>query len=155
MALITCRECGNEVSSAAATCPRCGIDCPSAEVKREQIAGKVVRAILVVLIVGGGVYSCARLLNTDIPPTTVEPSAMARDTCRTMLRALAKNPTSAEIPYARDIGSGGTHQFVWHRGDGLTMMNAFGANLDTSASCTTNAAGTEITALVVNDETVL
>ena len=34
MALIKCRECGNEVSSEAPACPHCGIPVPAGRVRR-------------------------------------------------------------------------------------------------------------------------
>ena len=154
--MTTCRECGANVSSAAATCPHCGIECPSAAVKQSQATAKLIRNMLVIVIVGGGVYSCATMFNrTSDAPATPSTETVARATCRQAVRQMAKNPSSAEVPYAKDIGNGQMHRFAWRRGEGLTMMNAFGAKLDTFASCTTSADGTRVTGLVINGTSVL
>lgn len=31
MALVTCKECGNQVASSAKTCPKCGVDYPGGD----------------------------------------------------------------------------------------------------------------------------
>jgi len=156
MAMTTCRECGTSVSSAAAVCPHCGINCPSAAAKQNQVTEKTIRSILIIVILGGGVYSCTTMFNsTDNTPHLADPSVTALATCRQAVRQTAKNPSSAEVPYTRDIGDGQMHRFAWRRGEGLTMMNAFGANLDTFASCTTSADGTQVTGLVINGISVL
>jgi hypothetical protein len=72
-------------------------------------------------------------------------------TCAAVLKALAKNPSSARIPRARAIDIGDGHvQYDWRHGDGLALQNGFGAMIDTTASCVLNNGALWI--LVLNDD---
>jgi len=54
MALRKCRECGNQVSSRAATCPHCG-----ASVKKKPgCLSNLLAAVLLVVLAGWGIKSC-------------------------------------------------------------------------------------------------
>lgn len=75
--------------------------------------------------------------------------------CQEAIKRVANNPSSARVPYAKDYGSASEHYFAWPKGSGLTMMNAYGANLDVSASCTTTGDGKRITSLSVGGKTIL
>lgn len=70
----------------------------------------------------------------------------------------AKNPSSAEVPYAkvrliRGEGVKGEYVVNWRHGDGLRLQNGFGAMIDATAQCVT--ADGRITSLFINGESVL
>lgn len=48
MALVKCKECGTEVSSKAASCPKCGVTVKA----RSGCLGKAIAAVFVVFIIG-------------------------------------------------------------------------------------------------------
>lgn len=152
MVMTTCRECGKGVSSVADRCPHCGIEHPSRAAQGRRAA----RNLTAMLIIGGGVYACTQLMQEDAGSGYSDGGkGVALYHCQQAIRAVAKNPSSAEIPPVADQGTDGNHSFVWPKGRGLTMMNAFGANLDTSAACTTNADGNKIVSLYVGDQKIL
>ena len=50
MALQKCHECGNDVSSEAKTCPKCGapvVPPPKVETKQEKVIGNIVAALII------------------------------------------------------------------------------------------------------------
>ena len=56
MALVKCNECGNEISSTASRCPKCGTRTLNSKRKRKRFTIIVV-AILLFGIMGYAVYS--------------------------------------------------------------------------------------------------
>ena len=55
MAMTECRECGEEVSSKAKSCPHCGVKNPGKK-KQEGIGWGPGYAIIVVLMIVGGLF---------------------------------------------------------------------------------------------------
>lgn len=153
MAMTSCRECGGGVSTRAGACPHCGVRDPSKGAHNSRI----VRALLSIVIILGGVYACSQMIADDSSsgPYVESSSSKALRLCQYAIRRMAKNPSSAEIPYAVDIPINGGHSFDWPLGSGLTMMNGFGAKLDTAAHCETSADGAHIASLTLNGERVL
>jgi hypothetical protein len=49
MAMTTCRECEREVSTAAKTCPGCGVLRPDAEQARRGMRADIVRVVLIAI----------------------------------------------------------------------------------------------------------
>lgn len=68
MALAKCRECGTEVSDAAKTCPKCGIDKP---VKKMSLLAKVLLGLVGLGVIsqfiagGGGIMQAASTVTTE------------------------------------------------------------------------------------------
>ncbi|WP_155950186.1 hypothetical protein [Rhodanobacter sp. OR92] len=151
MALINCRECGKQVASSAKICPHCGITTPN----KSSVQGALIGKLLIAGLFGWAVYSCSQTANNGNPSTAGDGHLDALYLCQQAIRQVAKNPSSAHVPYATDRGTAAEHYFAWPKGSGLTMMNAFGANLDTSASCITTADGKTITSLTVDGKTIL
>lgn len=76
MAMRACRECGQEVSTDAATCPRCGIPKPS-PATAYLVAKKVVsRSLLVlgVLFLAGTIGVVVQLRNTPVSDSSATPT---------------------------------------------------------------------------------
>jgi hypothetical protein len=73
MALVKCRECGNEVSDSAVTCPRCGVDGPAGAgrlkvTRRRQMNGS---AFSIFVAIDGNTRGKLRSggeLNIDVAP---------------------------------------------------------------------------------------
>lgn len=152
MALTSCRECGKGVSTQAATCPHCGMREPS----RTAHANRAGRAILSTIIILGGMYACSHMISQESSTPHVESaSSKALRLCQYAIKRMAKNPSSANIPWAADHVTSQGHSFDWPLGSGLTMMNGFGAQLDTSASCQTSADGAHLVSLELDGKRVL
>lgn len=111
--------------------------------------------------VAAAVVGCAMCLVSGFVPDAraSSPTASGRmealSLCQEAIRHTANNPSAAHVPYTQDYGSANEHYFAWPKGSGLTMMNAYGANLDVSASCTTTGDGKRITSLSVAGKTIL
>lgn len=78
--------------------------------------------------------------------------------CQEAITMAAKNPSSAEVPYAKvkliaGEGVKGDYVVNWRHGDGLRLQNGFGAMIDATAQCFTSDG--RITDLSINGETVL
>lgn len=59
MAMTTCRECGQQVSDTAATCPHCGVRHPDPAQARRSVGGDVAKVVLLVGVVLAVVYVLA------------------------------------------------------------------------------------------------
>ncbi len=68
MALTTCKECGNEISTKAEACPKCG-----AKIVRTSGCAKVVLGIILLFILLAAIGQCSR--NAADPATSQAPSA--------------------------------------------------------------------------------
>lgn len=71
MALVTCGECGNQVSDLATACPKCGaprnVQPVTIVARKKQTSGC---AWIVAIIVGVFVFQCARIFNPSPSATT-------------------------------------------------------------------------------------
>ena len=59
MALIKCGECGNDVSTAAKTCPKCGATDPGHKISRQQrnaISTTIQLVVIAILLIWGGTH---------------------------------------------------------------------------------------------------
>lgn len=82
------------------------------------------------------------------------PEAVAITMCQEAIRQVAKNPTSAEVPYTKAEKEGGDrYRMIWRHGDGLRLQNGFGAMIDTTAICVVR--GGKIHALDVGDSQII
>lgn len=79
----------------------------------------------------------------------------ASTNCQQWIKESAKNPTSARIPAPSIVHRAADRIVVqWDRGDGLTLMNGFGASVDTTARCLMSADGQFLKELVIDDELI-
>lgn len=79
----------------------------------------------------------------------------ASKNCRQWVKESAKNPTSARIPAPSAVHRvAGQIVVQWERGDGLTLMNGFGANVDTTARCRMSSDGQFLKELVVDEKLI-
>lgn len=62
MALIKCKECSNQVSTKAASCPQCGARAPK---KSGRPRGLLILGLLVAVIIGGNLFSQLRAPGDD------------------------------------------------------------------------------------------
>ena len=65
MALVTCRECGKEVSEEAKVCPNCGIKTPS---KKRHKRGIYILIVMLLAVLGTGAWGYFRITGSA-PPT--------------------------------------------------------------------------------------
>lgn len=152
MAIVKCKECGGNVSSTAMACPHCGVKNPNPAALADAFITGLIKLAVVIVLTVAAVYACSQMDDDVVRPTDGKLDALTL--CQAVIARTAKNPSSAHVPYASDVGSAGQHRFVWRAGDGLTMMNAFGANLDTTADCTTDGTGKKLLHLTVDDNTL-
>lgn len=97
MALIKCHECGNDVSTEAAACPKCG-----AKPKKPQNKTPVWQKIFIVLIFGFGLISWIELASnsTNTPIQNIQSdagSASGEDQEHTQKEAV-QTPTNSNTP---------------------------------------------------------
>lgn len=79
----------------------------------------------------------------------------ASKNCQQWIKESAKNPSSVNIPDPRAVRRAGEQIVVqWDHGDGLTLMNGFGANVDSTARCLMTLDGHFLKELVINDEVI-
>jgi hypothetical protein len=79
----------------------------------------------------------------------------ASKNCQQWIKESVKNPSSARIPDPVSVGQANGQIVVqWRHGDGLTLMNGFGANVDTTARCAMSLDGHYLKDLVINDEVI-
>lgn len=82
------------------------------------------------------------------------PEAVAITQCQEAIRQVAKNPSAADVPYAKAVpDGGGGYRMVWRHGDGLRLQNGFGAMIDTTAVCVIRAG--KVYALDVGDKQII
>lgn len=75
--------------------------------------------------------------------------------CAEWVKQEIKNPNSATIPGAQVLGRRGNYIVVgWGRGDGLLLMNDFGAKLDSEAHCVMTDDGNFLKELVIDDRII-
>lgn len=82
------------------------------------------------------------------------PEAAATTQCQDAIRAFAKNPSGADIPYARAVHEGAqSYRVIWKHGDGLRLQNGLGAKVDVIAVCVVR--GAEIYALDIDGKQII
>jgi len=89
MALIRCKECGNEISTKADACPKCG-----AKQIRTSGCAKTVLIFFGIMVFFGIVGQCSRKTDTS----TTSPSAASSDHTPTAVSAIAATPTPSPAP---------------------------------------------------------
>lgn len=103
----------------------------------------------IILAIGALLSSC-----TGVSP---EQSSLrnASKNCQQWIKESAKNPSSAKIPEPRAVRRAGDQIVVqWDHGDGMTLMNGFGANVDSTARCVMSLDGNFLKELLINDEVI-
>ncbi|MDT3447828.1 hypothetical protein ROW33_03965 [Stenotrophomonas maltophilia] len=79
----------------------------------------------------------------------------ASKNCQQWVKESSKNPSAAKIPQPASVRSASGQIIVqWEHGEGLTLMNGFGANVDSTARCTMSSDGHFLKELVINDEVI-
>lgn len=79
----------------------------------------------------------------------------ASKNCRQWIKESAKNSSSAKIPDPSSVHRAGDQIVVlWAHGDGMTLMNGFGANVDATARCAMSLDGHFLKELVINDQVI-
>jgi len=143
MALIKCKECGNEVSDTAPTCPKCG-----ARIARTPIGcGSAIGIVILALVIGISADSIFRS-NTSRPASSSSPADIARQRqqaeasaakweCRGFVEKSLVAPTTAKFPdystfYAGDVGDS-----VYVVTGFVDSQNSFGAMIRTHFECIT------------------
>lgn len=82
-------------------------------------------------------------------------SVFAFGACEKAIKSAAKNPSSAVIPNRPNMADGGGYLFDWKLGDGLLLQNAFGAKIDTAATCIVNDDKQTVMALVIDGKKLI
>ncbi len=79
----------------------------------------------------------------------------ASKNCQQWIKESVKNPSSAKISAPTSV-SQASGQIVaeWRHGDGLTLLNGFGANIDATARCSMSLDGHFLKELVINDQVI-
>jgi hypothetical protein len=128
MPLITCNECGNQVSGTAKACPQCGAKGKALTGPRTTGAlGKIFLVLLGVGVLGAGITS---LTNPPIQPTPQQRAETSAAEQRNMnivlyarsLKAAARNPQSVEFDRVIANGDGTLVCFDYRAQNGFGGM---------------------------------
>lgn len=95
-------------------------------------------------------FSAVLLLSPVVGCTTAKDDGakQALLNCMSAIQAASADPSSAKVPFVKDMGSAGEHYFAWPLGAGLILPTTDGTAKPASASCITNATG------IVTDMTI-
>lgn len=157
MAMVKCRECGFGVSSAAATCPHCGIRRPAGGLQLTGLQlGCGIPVVLVLMAIGFAADTRDRE-QTAAELAREEESRIAgevRFACQTWVRGRLKAPATAKfvrstVETGRLIGGDSTQ---WVSRGAVDAQNSFGALLRNQYKCVARVRGSEISAVSVTVE---
>lgn len=163
MTLVKCTECGSDVSTAAAACPKCGhpVVAPAPVLTRTDT---VKMWLMFLALAAGGVWFIHHKMSdfNDTSSSAPDPelsrqmdAAFAFGACEKAIKSAAKNPSSAVIPSRPNLADSGGFMFAWKKGDGLLLQNAYGAKLDTTATCIVNDDKQTVMALVIDGKKLI
>jgi len=159
MALTTCKECGNQVSNKAKSCPNCG----SAPKKKSNMRMMLLVGVAII------VASLASTFDIGRPPTnTASSDAKAKEhedfrahsdalyLCQHALQRASNDPEKADIPYVQNSGGESEYYFAWGKSTKMARMrNGLGLDVAVSASCIVDKTTREITSLTVNGKDMM
>lgn len=107
----------------------------------------------IAFVVVVGAFAWMQIGGRKSPEERVE--ASASDRCRQWIKESAKHPSSARVPGPSRVQTFSDSIVVtWVAGEGLTLMNGFGANVDTAARCTMSKDGVFLKELVIDGQLV-
>jgi hypothetical protein len=138
MAVVKCKECKEEVSSSAKTCPHCGVANPGVTGKQQALGCLVASLLLVGLFVGLVLWvrSCLSTSQSTKSPKAPHDTVAAYSICQQFVEERLKAPGSAKWPWIH------TDQVTEHLGNGkyriksyVDSQNVFGAMVRTHFVC--------------------
>ncbi|EPA9110277.1 zinc-ribbon domain-containing protein [Serratia liquefaciens] len=135
MALISCKECGKDVSDTVKACPNCGF-----RLKKE--IGNFKAIVLVALIGVAGVFIA--LLLAPLLGSRTEYEVSAYEKCKAMIKMDSANPENAEIEDVNGIVNGSEVTYGWSPLT-LRLQNQYGALVGSSATCIINTDTNDVT----------
>lgn len=81
--------------------------------------------------------------------------SMALARCQIALKAMSRDPESAEVPYVNNFGGVNEFYFAWGASTKpVRMKNGFGAILSAGASCIVDRTSGEITSITLDGKTM-
>lgn len=135
MALISCKECGKDVSDTVKTCPNCGF-----RLKKE--IGNFKAIVLLALIGVAGIFMA--LLLAPLLGSRTEYEVSAYEKCKTMIKMDSANPENVEIEDVNGVVNGSEVTYVWSPLT-LRLQNQYGALVGSSATCIINTDTNDVT----------
>lgn len=148
MALVKCHECGNEVSTEAATCPKCGAK-PRLKKESPLKTGLVVIVVIAVALM----YMCSSPSDSSTKPEKAECKAddlqcvgekglsVADVYCKDKVERLASHSVKwtdegmFDRKFSRFSWKDDEHLIVTYFGDKAQFQNAFGAYTNVVYAC--------------------
>ena len=142
MALASCRECGQQVSTEANTCPHCGTGDPTGKERQKKkhttqgcLGCLGVLGVLVILAIFFGDSGTSPSRRAE------EREAGAYTTCQNAVKARLQAPGTAKFPwgytgYIDNLG-GGTYRVRRY----VDAYNTFGTKVRTNFTCTVQLSG--------------
>jgi hypothetical protein len=130
MALVTCRECGKQISSDARACPHCGKVQPD---RSEAARMKFWAWFFVVFLIAVAAFNVSEYFKRG-QPRSVDKASIAYSECRTAIRLRLKAPSTADFP----IGQSADYVIT---GDTVIVtsfvdaQNSYGAKLRSTWRC--------------------
>jgi len=151
MAIVKCAECGGALSDTAKTCPHCGAPAKKA-IKKSQTAAK----LIVVLVGSVWLYGIFTGSTSDKKTRTFgEPEALF--ICQEAIKATAKDPEKANIPYVKGgLADDDTYVFHWNGTTRMARMrNGLGLEVAVTADCAVHKDTHKLTRLVVDGKDII
>jgi len=133
MALTKCKECGQQISSKAESCPHCGV-----KVKAESIG-----CLGAVVVIFGLLWVASSIVpshNDQTSPTATkqekpDPESSARGACMLFIKQVLNDPSSAEFGHSSEAVVYQEKNGVWVVQRRLRAKNAFNALVLTTYEC--------------------
>lgn len=157
MALINCKECKQQISDTAKTCPYCG-----AQPKKKMGVVKKIALAFVALAVGLPLLASLFSDKPDpsppqaaapTPPT--EPSTIrdsrALSICHDLIMQVSRDPEKTVIPAVRTFETKNEFVFIWDRESKLLRMrNGLGLEVGVTGYCSLNKTNGDLVKLLVD-----
>jgi len=160
MAILSCAECGKEISDKADKCPHCGANKkdaipPKPAPKWVQVAVIIIGSYMVFSCVSGGGSSGSSSKSSGSTQSSfghVEALTM----CQMALQRSSRDPDNAKVPYVENQGSSSEFYYAWGPSTKVVRMrNGLGLEVAATASCIVDGSAKRIKSLTLNGETII
>ncbi len=142
MSLISCSECGKQISSKASTCPQCG----AKNARKDWGLGKkLIGGIFILFVAAFIVTTVQRNLNSDKAAAQDAAASQQlrfealKDSCKDAVRARLKAPSTADFPEPIDVTVSRKNPADYSVSGAVDAQNGFGAKLRQNYTCGAHA----------------
>ncbi len=154
MALKACRECGQQISSKAKSCPQCGYVPKGGLMQKQFGCGSTlllifVCALLYFVITGAGAGGSSSGQSRSFTESD------ALYLCQQAIKSVMKDPERTKVPYVQNFGTDTEYSFGWGRSTSLVRTrNGIGNEVPATASCTVSKTAEKVNSFTVNGKLI-